>query len=186
MSHTKNVYNLSLKTYKDVYDSLYVSLCLFARNYVHDLDLAKDLVQEVFIKVWEDKVGFRNEATVKSYMYMAVKNKCFDLLKSKRFRSTENMSVEDMDELTRDSFYLKEVVIEEVSTRIETAIDTLPKKCAQIIRLSIGGLTNPEIAQHLGISLNTVKAQKKIAYKKLRPLLKDYFVLMAFVFDYTA
>lgn len=117
---------------------------------------------------------------------MAVKNKCFDLLKSKRFRSTENMSVEDMDELTRDSFYLKEVVIEEVSTRIETAIDTLPKKCAQIIRLSIGGLTNPEIAQHLGISLNTVKAQKKIAYKKLRPLLKDYFVLMAFVFDYTA
>ncbi|WP_052958621.1 RNA polymerase sigma-70 factor [Maribacter thermophilus] len=185
MSQTKNVYTLSLRSYKDFYDTLYVSLCLFAKNYVQNLDLAKDLVQEVFIKVWEDKIEFKNEVAVKSYMYMAVKNKCLDLLKSKQFRSTENMSVEDMEELNSESFYLKEVVIEEVSSRIESAINTLPNKCAQVIRLSINGLTNPEIAQHLNISVNTVKAQKKIAYKKLKPLLKNYFALMAFVFDYT-
>lgn len=147
--------------------------------------MAKDLVQEVFIKVWEDKIEFKNEAAVKSFMYKAVKNKSLDYLKSKRVRSTENMSVEDMDELNSDSFYLKEVVVEEVSSRIENAIDTLPKRCALIIRLSINGLTNPEIAQQLNISPNTVKAQKKIAYKKLRPLLKNYFVLITFVFDYS-
>ena len=185
MSLTKKVYSLSLKSFKEIYDSLYVSLCLFANNYVHNLDLAKDLVQEVFIKVWEDKIEFKNESAVKSYMYMAVKNKSLDFLKSKQYKSTENLSLKDIVALNNETFYLKEVIIEEASTRIEIAINTLPKKCAQIIRLSLNGLSNSEIAQHLNISINTVKAQKKNAYKKLRPLLKNYFVLMAFVFEQT-
>ncbi|MHA7944584.1 RNA polymerase sigma factor [Formosa sp. 3Alg 14/1] len=71
------------------------------------------------------------------------------------------MSVVDIDNLSKDSFYLKEVVIEEASSKIEAAINTLPNKCAQIIRLSIKDLSNAKIAQHLNISINTVKAQKK-------------------------
>nr|WP_057781294.1 RNA polymerase sigma-70 factor [Formosa algae] len=176
---------MSLKSYKDVYDTLYVSLCIFAKSYVDNLDIAKDLVQDVFIKVWEEKIEFKNEIAVKSYLYTSVKNKSIDFLKSKRYKSTDNMSVKDIDALNKDSFYLKEVVIEEAASRIEEAINTLPNKCAQIIRLSIKDLTNTEIAQHLNISVNTVKAQKKIAYKRLRPLLKNYFVLIAFAFDST-
>ena len=183
MSQTKGIYTLSLKAYKDVFDSLYTSLCIFAKNYVDNLDIAKDLVQDVFIKVWEDKIEFKNEIAVKSYLYSSVKNRSLDFLKSNRFKSTERMSVINLDRLDKESFYLKEVVIEEASSRIEDAINTLPNKCAQIMRLSIKEFTNPEIAQHLNISINTVKAQKKIAYKRLRPLLKDYFILIAFAFE---
>ncbi|WP_299778988.1 RNA polymerase sigma-70 factor [uncultured Formosa sp.] len=183
MPKTKEIHTLSLKSYKDVFDTLYTSLCLFAENYVDNLDVAKDIVQDVFIKVWEDKIEFKNEIAVKSYLYTSVKNKSLDFLKSKRFKTTEHMSVVDIDNLNKDSFYLKEVVIEEASSRIEEAINTLPNKCAQIIRLSIKDLTNADIAQHLNISIHTVKAQKKIAYKRLRPLLKNYFVLLAFLFE---
>ncbi|KAB1067729.1 RNA polymerase sigma-70 factor [Tamlana haliotis] len=185
MSQTKEVHNLSLKAYKDVFDSLYASLCIFAKSYVNNLDIAKDLVQDVFIKVWEDKIAFKNELAVKSYLYTSVKNRALDYLKSKRYKETDHMSVIELDVLNKESFYLKEVVIEEASSRIEEAINTLPNKCAQIIRLSIKEYSNNEIATHLEISVNTVKAQKKIAYKRLRPLLKDYFVFIAFVFNFS-
>jgi RNA polymerase sigma-70 factor (ECF subfamily) len=88
-----------------------------------------------------------------------------------------------MEDMETEPFYLREVVVLETHNIVEKAIKTLPKKCAQIIRLSINNFTNPEIATELGISINTVKAQKKIAYKKLKPILKDYFILIAFVFD---
>ena len=90
-----------------------------------------------------------------------------------------------MEKLETEPFFLREVVILETSSIIENAINTLPNKCAQIIKLSIKDFTNAQIAEELGISINTVKAQKKIAYKKLRPLLKDYFILIAFIFDTT-
>ncbi|CDF79567.1 RNA polymerase sigma-70 factor [Formosa agariphila KMM 3901] len=174
---------MSLKAYKNVFDSLYASLCLFANSYVKDIDIAKDLVQDVFIKVWEDQIQFNNEAAIKSYLYTAVKNRSLDFLKSSRFKATDLMSVVELDTLNKESFYLKEVVIEEASTKIEEAINTLPCKCAQIMRLSIKEFTNVEIANQLAISVNTVKAQKKIAYKRLRPLLKDYYIYIAFVFE---
>lgn len=185
MYNKKEVHTLSLKAYKNVFDSLYTSLCVFAKSYVNNLDVAKDLVQDVFIKVWEDKIEFKNELAVKSYLYTSVKNRSLDFLKSNRFKVTDHMSVIELDELNKESFYLKEVVIEEASSRIEEAINTLPNKCAQILRLSIKEFTNVEIAKELEISVNTVKTQKKIAYKRLRPLLKDYYVLLAWVFCFS-
>ena len=119
MFHTKKVHTLSLKAYKNVFDSLYTSLCVFSKSYVNNLDVAKDLVQDVFIKVWEDKIEFNNELAVKSYLYTSVKNRSLDFLKSNRFKATDHMSVSELDNLNKESFYLKEVIIEEASTRIE-------------------------------------------------------------------
>ncbi|NHN25301.1 RNA polymerase sigma-70 factor [Flavobacterium jejuense] len=178
-------YILSLKEYERLFDKLYTSLCLFANKYIGDLDQSKDIVQDVFVKVWEDNVGFQNENNIKSYLYTSVKNKSLDYLKSKRVKTTDNFPITEIAKLETESFFLREVVVLETSNIIENAINTLPNKCAQIIRLSIKDFTNTEIAEELDISINTVKAQKKIAYKRLRPLLKDYFILIAFVFDNT-
>jgi len=177
------IQTLTLKEYKSIYDTMYSSLCLFSNKYVESLDIAQDIVQEVFIKIWEDKIEFKNENSIKSYLYTAVKNRSLDYLKSNYFRSTQSLAKEDVADWQTDPFFLREVVISEASVIIEKAIDTLPKKCAQIIKLSIKGMSNAEIAEELGISLNTIKAQKKIAYKRMKPLLKDYFILIAFIFE---
>lgn len=174
---------LTLKEYKNIFDTMYSTLCLFSNNYIEDLDISKDIVQEVFIKIWEDKIEFQHENTVKSYLYTAVKNRSLDYLKSKHYKSTQSLVIEDIADWETDPFYLREVVISETSLIIEKAIDTLPKKCAQIIKLSIKGMSNTEIVEELGISLNTIKTQKKIAYKRLKPLLKECFVLIAFIFE---
>lgn len=174
---------LALKEYKSLFHRLYTSLCLFANKYVDDLEVSKDIVQEVFIKVWEDKIDFQNENSIKSYLYTSVKNKSLDYIKSKRYKSTSPLTAEEKEKLETEPFFLREVVILETSNIIEDAINTLPNRCAQIVRMSIRSFTNGEIAQELGLSIHTIKAQKKIAYKRLRPLLKDYIALAAFIFD---
>ncbi|WP_299664652.1 RNA polymerase sigma-70 factor [uncultured Polaribacter sp.] len=177
------IYQLTLKEYKNLFDNLYTSLCLFANKYLDNIEVSKDVVQDVFIKIWEDKVKFKNEKTIKSYLYTSVKNKSLDYLKSKHYKSTNHFSTEEIEKLETESFFLREVVIIETSNIIENAINTLPNRCGQIVRLRIKGFTNLEIANELGISINTVKTQKKIAYKRLKPLLKEYFVLIAYIFS---
>lgn len=179
-------YQLTLKEYKSLFNKLYKSLCLFANTYLNDIEVSKDIVQEVFIKIWENKIGFKSETNIKSYLYTSVKNRSLDYLKSKSHKATEKLTssqVETLKSLETESVFLREVVISETSLIIENAINTLPNKCAQIIRLSIKDLSNSDIASELNVSINTVKTQKKIAYKKLKPLLKDYFILIAYIFN---
>ncbi len=165
---------LTPKEYKNLFHRLYPNLCLFANKYVGDLEASKDIVQEVFIKVWQDKVDLRNDSAIKSYLYTSVKNKSLDYLKSRRYKSTDVLPTVEFEKLEAESFFLREVMILETSNIIDEAINTLPNKCAQIVRLSIKSFSNNEIAKELGLSINTIKAQKRIAYKRLRPLLKDY------------
>lgn len=183
---TTGTYKLTLKEYKSFFNKLYTSLCLFSNKYVEDIEMSKDIVQEVFIKVWEDQIEFKSENNVKSYLYTSVKNKSLDYLKSKVFRSTSRLSkikLEKLEELESDAFFFREVVLSEASNIIDDAVNKLPNKCAEIIRLSIKGLSNKEIAEELNLSINTIKTQKKIAYKRLKPILKDYFIYIIFIFN---
>ncbi|WP_442845115.1 RNA polymerase sigma-70 factor [Leeuwenhoekiella sp. H156] len=173
---------LDTAEFKVIYKSLYPSLCLFAKNYLTDLQISKDAVQEVFIRVWENKVYFENESAAKSYLYTAVKNKCLDILKSKYVRVIDHQfDLEKMEWLESDRFFYTGVVRSETTYLIEKAMKSLPYRCAQIIKLSLNNYSNQEIADSLSLSINTVKAQKKIAYKKMRPLLKEYYQLLAII-----
>lgn len=174
---------LILKEYKYIFDTMYTTLCLFANKYVENVEASQDLVQDVFIKIWEQKIVFDDDKAIKSYLYTAVKNQSLDYLKSTYVRTTQSLDAEDISKWETDPFFHREVVVSEINDILEKAITTLPEKCAQIIKLSMKGMSNPEISEELGISLNTIKLQKKIAYKRLRPLLKDYFLLFAFIVE---
>lgn len=171
---------LSLKEFKELYNTFYFSLCLFADRYMNDIELSKDLVQDVFVKIWNNKTPFESELAIKTYLYRSVRNKCFDVLKSKDFKSKSKLTDYDLSVIESESFYEKEIFIEEVSRIIDTAVNTLPKKCAVIIKLSLKGLCNTQISEELSVSISTVKAQKRIAYQKLRPLLKQSVLSLCF------
>lgn len=177
------MHSISLKEFKEYFDNQYMSLCLFANKYIGDLELSKDIVQDVFIKIWEEKITFKNENGIKSFLYASVRNKCLDHLKSKSYKSTNKLTDLDIQKLETEPYMLREVAVQETSKIIHDAIATLPKKCAEILLLSIQDYNNQDIANELDISVNTVKAQKKIAYKKLKPLLKEYFLFIAFALE---
>lgn len=162
---------LTLKSYKQLFESSYPQLCVFAYKYLNDFDTSKDFVQDVFIKVWEDKITFENENHATGFFYKAVKNKCLDYLKSKQYKVTERYELAKLETYETEAFFMSEAVVIETTVVIENALNTLPNKAAQVIRLSIKDYTNNEIAKQLSISVNTVKDHKKVAYRKLRGLL---------------
>lgn len=174
---------LSYKEYKELFDTFYPSLCLFANKYVKNVEISQDIVQEIFIKVWENKISFLSPSTVKSYFYTSVKNKSLDYLKSNYHLRTDICTIKHIEKMETETYLLREVVIIEASKIINDAINTLPYKCAQIIKLSLNEYSNKEIAAKLSITINTVKTQKKIAYQKLRPILKGSFIIIAFIFN---
>ncbi|MDO5970898.1 sigma factor [Flavivirga aquimarina] len=71
MSENKN--DFTLKSYKSFFEYLYPQLCVFANKYLNDWEISKDVVQEVFVKVWEDRIVFLNEKYITNYFYKAVK-----------------------------------------------------------------------------------------------------------------
>ncbi|GAA3592101.1 sigma factor [Flavivirga amylovorans] len=79
---------ITLKRYKQLFESLYPQLCVFADKYLNDLDTSKDLVQAIFVKVWEDQITFQNKKHRTSYFYKAVKDECLNYLKTKHLLKT--------------------------------------------------------------------------------------------------
>ncbi len=167
MSEDK-LHPMTIEGYKSLFDILYPPLCLFANKYLKDVEMSKDVVQEVFIKVWEQKIQYINFYSIKSYLYTSVRNRCLDHLKSKYHRSITYSSDIDFEHLLTEEHFLTQLTIVDTYSQLESAIKLLPKKCESVIRLSLNAYTIKEIAEELSISKNTVKSQKRIAYEKLR------------------
>ncbi|MCM4167286.1 RNA polymerase sigma-70 factor [Arenibacter sp. H213] len=161
------------KEFKHLFDTLYSPLCLFAHKYLEDIDDSKDVVQDVFLKIWQKKIIIKDKSAAKSYLYTAVRNKCLDFLKSSYSQKKEQRIGLDIKQLEGDAFFAREVLLVETTEIIDKALNSLPKKHKRIIRLGMDGLSNEQIAEHLQVSVNTIKSQKKLAYSKLRLLLKN-------------
>ncbi|MBB6681376.1 RNA polymerase sigma-70 factor [Aequorivita sp. 609] len=165
-SHIKN-----LEGYKSLFETLYPRLCLFANKYLNDMDTSKDIVQEVFIKIWEKQPVFSNPNTTKAYFYTTVKNHCLNYLKSKHHKTITNAAPLDNELPQSEDYFFAELVSAETHAQLYRAIDTLPKKAAKVISLSINNYTTNEIAEELNITPSTVRTQKSLAYQKLKGLL---------------
>lgn len=163
--------------FKGLFEELYPRLCLFADSYIGDMDLSKDIVQEVFVTVWEKMIEYRGSRAIKSFLYTSVKNRCLDHLKSKRYKNTikgDDIIFEDMES---EEYLFTNIVIAETYSSLRNAINNLPKKSEQVIRLSMNSYSNIEIAEEMDITINTVKSQKRIAYMKLRRALGSFFCI---------
>jgi RNA polymerase sigma-70 factor (ECF subfamily) len=160
------------KAFRSFFEEMYPSLCRFAANYINDNIHAEDIVQNTFEKFWLIKKDFKQLSEVKYYLFSMVKNSCVNHLRHQRIK--KEFESENVD----SELYIKNFIIEEeVYQMIHIAIKTLPPRSQNVIMLALAGLKNPEIAEQMNISVNTVKTLKKDAYKKLR------FVFSKFIFD---
>ena len=166
--YQNNANELTLKEFKNIFNREYVKLCELAHKYVKDSDCSEDIVQNVFVKVWENKNHFKNKDNIEGYFYTSVRNKSIDFLKSKYAKNVKAYPVEDLEILQTEDYYLSEVITIKTADIIDRAIESLSNKCAKAIRLSIESYTNREIAEEMAISIHTVKEYKKKGYKDLR------------------
>lgn len=149
----------------------YAELVRLAFFYTKSPDIAEEVVQEMFIGLWQNRKKINIHTTVKSYLCISVKNTALNKIKSDKTRQmyesqyTKNIS-DDQSEAER---------LEELKKAVYKAIENLPEKCKNIFELSrFDGLTYQEIADYLQISKKTVENQMGIALKKLRHFIKPY------------
>lgn len=160
---------------ENLFVDYYPSLCSFAKNYLNDLQDAEDVVQEIFASLLKNPDKLNEIDSVRSYLYTTVKNKCLNQIK--HLKIAERFKRSEVTEKEEPSFYSDHIIEEETHRLLHQAIKVLPERCRDVINLSLKGLKNSEVAETLGISVNTVKTQKKIAYEQLRFHLKDIFIL---------
>ncbi|MCQ4872790.1 RNA polymerase sigma-70 factor [Butyricimonas paravirosa] len=157
----------------------YKNLCRFAATFVIYFDVAEDIVQEVFEKIWKKSTRIDEEESIDSYLFVAVRNACFTFLKNKRERV-------DLEAVKQNLETPEEVIEFDTSelNRLWREIDNLPVQCKIVFKLVVlEDMKYKDVAESLDISINTVKTQMKIAYKTLREKLRqDQFSLLLLLF----
>ncbi len=167
--------------FKELFNQLYPSMCVVAKTYLNDEYIAEDVAQEAFIKLWDTRETYSDIASLKSFLYVMVKNISLNRIKRDKVSKKYEETVEISEQIN-----FSHKIIEEESYRIlYQAVETLPDQSKNIIKLSLRGMQNQEIATQLNISVNTVKTLKYNAIKKLRESLSDYYYLiLLFMMDF--
>ncbi len=156
--------------FEGAFRAFYPELCGFASSYVKDADQAEDIVQDLFVRLWNDRGKVEIRTSLRSYMYTAVRNRCLNMIKvNKRLHSLNGS-----EEHATDHTEVDEIEHAERIQRVHAAIARLPEARQNIFKLSrYEGLKYHEIADRLGISIKTVENQMGSALKTLRAELAD-------------
>jgi RNA polymerase sigma-70 factor (ECF subfamily) len=161
----------------DAFESLFRAyasdLCDFVHSFVDSRDVAESLVQEVFFTIWEGRDDWTPPDNVKSYLYTAARNKALDHLDHNEVVDDWRETASSQESARRTP--LEELHYEELRAEVEAAIERLPERRRQVFTLSRQhGLTYPEIADVLDITVSTVETQMTRALKALREELSAY------------
>ena len=172
---------------KDAFEQLYKlyfpRLYAFSFKIINDGNLAKDLVQNVFIKIWESPASI-NIDNPESFIYQMVRNACLNYIR--HLKVVDNLKSKVKDHYLGEELYYIDLVgnkpyilIEkELEGRIIDVMNSLPEKCLAVFRLSrIDGLKNREIAEQLGISLKAVEKHISKALQIYRDNFSEYLPL---------
>ena len=141
--------------------------------------LSKDVAQDAFIKWWNKREDFRDFAAVKSFLYITIRNQCLNYIRD--HRKEVDLAGRFSEETDADFDLI--VIEEEAIEALYSAIDRLPAQSARIMRLVVKGDKNQEIADQLGISVNSVKTLKYNALNILRKELTGSLLLLLAWFE---
>lgn len=169
------------EVFEKIFHEYYASLCYFANKFVQDEEVAKDIVQEVFVHFWESKGHFNNRIALKSFLYNCVQNGALNYLNKLHIQKKHNKQLElpitDADDIFR--FEVETDVFE----KIFIAIEELPEECRRIFKMSyIEFLNIKTICERLGVAESTVKTQRQRAKKYLKERLQHLYPIVTFIF----
>jgi RNA polymerase sigma-70 factor, Bacteroides expansion family 1 len=170
---------------KEDFDKIYLlyfsRLHRFAKEYVLNDEDAENIVQDVFMQLWEKRDVLNVQVNLASYLFSLVKNRCLDYLRHKivieEYQKTLSLKL-----IALEQFDYNHSSEDEIELVVTNAIDKLPERCREIfVKSRLEGKKYKEIAEDLSLSVSTIETQMGIALKKLRVELKDYLLLLVFL-----
>lgn len=166
------------KAWKVLFNSFYGPLCHHAWQILRDDQIAADVVQETFIRLWNSDICFKNDKGMVTYLYRSISNNSMKYQRDREIETRQLKEWYEQEEMSKEEF--SSVVREEVARKLRELLNRLPKNRREIVLMSLKGLSGEEIATQLGISIHTVKQQKYRAYKFIRAHLSDDLYIMIF------
>jgi len=159
--------------FKELFDQYYTPLCFYASKIIDSPDQSRDIVQDVYIKLWDNRKDLVIYKSLKAYLYQAVRNQSLNHLEKKRrqiqFEEPEFSQKEIQDMHTLHSAHQHHVSEKDLSKRIWELVEELPEKRKSVFILyRKHGLSYSEIAEVMGITRKTVENQMGKALKFLR------------------
>ena len=151
------------KSFDRIFEEMYIPLCRFSFSIVKDKSIAEDIVQSVFLKLWQERKKLSKLNNAKPYIYNCVRNASIDWL-----RKVKRISDVPIDVIQNENIESR-IIEQEVRVELNKLLNFLPKKCKEVFVLCvIEKLPYEDVASELGISLNTVKSQRTRAIEILR------------------
>ena len=164
--------------YEQLFKQYYADLCGYAEYVLKDISQSEDLVQEVFVQLWQKKDQVQINESLKSYLYRSVKNRC---LNEFRHNKVKDQHVEYAKASSRDHYDAVDHVVEgdDLKNQLTKSLEKLPPKCKKVFLMNrYEEKKYSEIAEELDISVKAVEAHMSKALKILRVELKDFLSLI--------
>lgn len=145
--------------------------------------MAEDILQNIFLKCWEQRHKLHIKTSLQNYLYRSVYNEFIN--QYKKSKSTQVIEQTYFDTLYKITTDPNDHLMETQLLELKREIQNLPKKCRETFQLSRNeGLTNVEISNHLNVSIKTVEAHIAKAFHILRKKLSDKTkLLLLLLFD---
>jgi len=163
----------NIESFEQLFQRYYAPLVAYASRYVYGTDVAREIVQDFFVRLYEKRNSLSIDVSLKSYLYRSVYNCCINYLNQRNIQDKhlKNIELERNDEENLEN----EINSVELQHKIFEVIEELPAKCKRIFKMNrLEGLKNDEIAANLNLSKRTVETQISKALKILRKKLADY------------
>jgi RNA polymerase sigma-70 factor (ECF subfamily) len=171
---------------RSAFDSLfrnyYAGLCSYANIYVKSVYTSEEIVQEVFVKLWEKHNKIIIHTSIRAYLYKSVFNGCMTYIKGSQASGGKHIDLEDVS--IRNELMSMEIADSEfsklfsgdVERDLEAAISDLPDQCREIFRMCReDNHSYKDISNMLKVSKSTVKTQMSRAMNKIMKQMEKYF-----------
>jgi RNA polymerase sigma-70 factor (ECF subfamily) len=167
-----------------LYRRYFVRLCAFANKFLSCPQSSEEVVQDIFLKLWENRSMLRSEESGKAFLFQAVHNKSLNLLAHEKVVNRYSEMIKAVYSQPEEFDVHESLMAKELNISIQSIINELAPECKRIFLMSRAeGKKHQEIAEELHISIKTVETQINRALKKLRIELSDYMaILVTFLF----
>lgn len=159
--------------FESLFKSSYVSLVKYAATLVKDHGTSEEIVQDLFLRIWQDREKIKIESSLNGYLFRAVHNRCLHYIEHKKVmeRYAEEMLHSKTDHPENPSDILN---YKEIQLKIARVLERLPERCGKIFCMNrFDGLKYAEIAEKLSISVKTVESNMGRALKEFRKALAE-------------
>lgn len=171
-------------SFEDIFNLFQPRLIAFVFRYLKSKEDSEEIVQEVFMQVWESRATLNEKLSFKSYLFTITKNKIIDYFRKKKIEVLSKNYIQNFTDIIHENTY-KDVFARDFDFALTDAIDKLPEKRKAIFILSKKfGMSRSEIAAFYNISENTVKNQLQEAVNFLKDFLKKESILFFIILFY--